>query len=173
MADVFGFGATLGDKGFIEPSDGGVIIGEENTVTLVQDWQIQYQMNVNPIYECGTSKVYWSAKHASGTFTVNRVITDNVDLRKRFGWICQPATFVVKAYSNYCDVEKVTEQEVEPGGKGQKHPVNLLISGSILGGVTYSGNSQQAYVSENLTAQFSGLSVETGTAESFNVGTTT
>lgn len=155
--DVFGFNSTLGDKGFIEPSDGGVIIGTEKAIALVQDWQVQYQMNVNPIYECGTSKVYWSAKHSSGTLTVNRVIADSTDLKKVFGWICAPAAFDVKAYTSYCDT---TSGASKPGGMPQKQPVDLVISGSILSGVTYSGNSQQAYISENLTAQFSGLEVK-------------
>lgn len=156
MADVFGFGATLGEKGFIEPSDGGVIIGKDNTISLVQDWNVQYNMNINPIYECGTSKVYWSAKHASGNMTVNRVIADTKDLKEVFGWICKPATLDVKAYTNYCK----TDGSARPGGEPEKQPVDMVISGSILAGVTYSGNSQQAYVSEQLSAQFSGLEVK-------------
>lgn len=161
MADIFGFGATLGDKGFIEPSDSGIAIGTDGALSLLQDWNVGYNMNVNPIYECGTSKVYWSAKHASGTFTVNRVIADTTDLKQTFGWICQPATFEIKVYTSYCNVkEGSTNEKVTPGGTPEKQPVNLTVSGSILQGVTYSGNNQQAYVSEQLTSQFSGLEVK-------------
>lgn len=161
MADIFGFETTLGDKGFIEPSDGGVLIGTEGSISLVQDWNVGYNMSVNPIYECGTSKVYWSAKHASGSLTVNRVIADNEDLKKVFGWICNPAALDLKAYTNYCKIEGGGEENATPGGAAEKKPVDLVISGCILAGVTYSGNSQQAYVSEGVTAQFSGLEVKT------------
>lgn len=143
MADVFGFDTKVGE-GFIE-SEEAVLIGSSSPLHLIQDWNVAYNMSVNPVYECGTSTVYWSVKHASGNLTVNRIVASNYeDIKQTLGWVCEPETVVIKAFTGQCD--NVT-------------PVNLTLLGDILTGVTYSGNSQQAYVGENLTAQFVGLEI--------------
>ena len=141
--DVFGFETKVGDN-FME-SEMGVIIGSGGALSLVQSWNVQYNLSVNPIYECGTSTVYFSAKHAAGSLSCDRIVAENfIDIKKSLGELCNPETVIVEAYTGQC--EHIT-------------PVRVQLEGSILTGVTFSGQAQQAYVGENLTAQFVGMSV--------------
>jgi len=141
--DIFGFEVKTGD-GFME-SEKGIMIANSGQLYLIQQWQVQYQQQVQPIYECGTSTVYWSVKHGSGTLTANAIIGSNYkDIKDDLGWVCEPKTVVVNAYTGQCSSN--TE-------------VKLTLDGTILTGVNFSGNAQQAYVAEDLTAMFVGLSV--------------
>lgn len=144
-SDVFGFETKVGD-GFME-SEFGIIIDGAGAVNLVQQWNVQYQQQLNPVYECGTSTVYWSIKHASGNLTINRIVGSGESAGKLtdlFGDICEPAAPVIKAYTGQCSGAE---------------EVNLQITGCVLGSIGFSGNSQQAYVTEDLTAQFVGLAI--------------
>lgn len=170
--DVFGFLAKSG-PGFIESEEAVLITagtgaGTGTPVYLIQDWNVTYNINIQPIYECGTSTVYWSAKHASGQVTINRIIADSSDLKTTFGWICGPGSYVIKAYTGRCSENATIDNA---GSNASSTPVELTIGGSILSGVTYSGNSQQAYVSENLQAMFASLTVKNGSSKGATPGT--
>ena len=142
MNDIFGFQTKVG-KGFIE-SEQGIIIGGGGKLELVQDWNVQYQLQVTPVYECGTSTVYFAAKHGSGTLTCNRIVASSFsDIKSSLGEICNPTSPIIEAYTGSC---------------GGTTAVKATMTGSILVGVAFSGNSQQAYVGEQLTANFVGLS---------------
>jgi len=141
--DVFNFETKVGEN-FME-SEMGVIIGSRGSLSLVQSWNVQYNLQAQPIYECGTSTVYFSAKHSAGTLSCERIVAENfTDIKESLGWLCAPETVMVEAYTGQC--EHIT-------------PVRVQLEGSILTGVTFSGSAQQAYVGESLTAQFVGMSI--------------
>lgn len=141
--DVFGFNTKVGDH-FVE-SEMGIIIGSGGALSLVQSWNVQYQLSVNPVYECGTSTVYFAAKHAAGTLSCDRIVAEGYqNIKSTLGELCNPQTVMVEAYTGQCSGTTA---------------VKLQLEGSILTGVTFSGQAQQAYCGEQLTAQFVGLSV--------------
>jgi hypothetical protein len=147
--DIFGFQSKVGTHSFVDPEE-GIIIGEGNDqVSLVQQWSVQYNATVTPIYECGTSTVYFSAKHTSGTFTCNRVFVDDFSMiNSIFGTVCSPKQVLINSKSGLCN-------------DSQTEVVNLClgIKGSVLQSVSFSGNSQQVHIGEDLTATFVGLEI--------------
>ena len=143
MADIFGFNYKKANN-FKDPENGeGVLIGN-GSLLLVQQWSVQYQLQVQPIYECGTSTVYFTAKHGSGTLSVTRIVAENFsDIKKTLGDICNPETVKVKALSGQCN------------GTSE---VNALLEGTMLVGVNLDGQAANAYVGEQLTANFVSMS---------------
>lgn len=145
MSDIFGFETKTG-KNFVDPEGNEGVIISNSKILLVQQWQVQYQLQVNPIYECGTSTVYFAAKHASGTFTVNRIMSENSkDIKTVFGTFCKPEEVDIKGYSGRC---------------GSTTSVELKLIGCMLTGATFGGQAQNPYTTEDLTAQFTGLEMK-------------
>lgn len=143
MTDVFGMDTQTGEN-FVE-SEQGVIITGSGKLTLIQQWSVQYQLQVNPVYECGTSTVYFAAKHGAGTLTCDRIVaSDAKDIESALGTLCAPEAPVITAYTGQCNGST---------------PVRVQIEGCILTGVNFSGQAGQAYVAEQLTAQFTGMSI--------------
>lgn len=142
--DIFGFNTKVGNN-FME-SEMGVIIGSGGALTLVQSWNVQYQLQLQPIYECGTSTVYFSAKHAAGTLSCDRIVAEGfADIKSSLGEICSPQSPTVEAYTGQCSSITAVRAQLE---------------GCVLTGVTLSGQAQNAYVGEQLTAQFVGMSIK-------------
>ena len=153
MADVFSF-APKQDYGigFKEPET-AILVGEGTgmKMTLVQQWNIQYQQQVTPVFECGTSTVYFSAKHANGTMSINRIVAENPEtFIKDLGQVCDPKNFTMTAYTGACGGS---------AGATAVQPVKLSISGMIASSIGFSGQAQQAYVAEDIQTMFAALKV--------------
>lgn len=151
MADVFSFAPPKDyGIGFKEPET-AILVGEGTgmKMTLVQNWNIQYQQQVTPVYECGTSTVYFSAKHASGTMTISRIVAENPEtFLKDLGQVCDPKNFTMTAYTGACG-----------NGATAVQPVKLSIKGMIASSIGFSGQAQQAYVAEDINTMFASLQV--------------
>lgn len=147
--DIFGYDASA-QSGFSEPGNDGVFMFNSSELTLVQQWQVQYQQNITPIYECGSSRVYFAAKHASGTLTIGRIVYgDESNLRTNIGTVCDPKEANLVARSGECATAAKKNKEVK-----------LNFKGTILAGVGFSGQAQNSYINEDVTIQFAGLSVD-------------
>lgn len=135
--DIFGLTAKAGDN--FKDAEKAVLIAS-SALYLVQQWQVQYQLQLQPVYECGTSTVYFSAKHGSGTLTVNQIIgTGAGDPTEAFGKICSPEDVSIEGISGQCN--SGTE-------------VSFTLVKSILTGYGLSGTAQNSYVTRDLTASF-------------------
>jgi len=144
--DIFGFTVEKGD-GFIESGE-GVLIGDSNPIKLLQQWRVDYQQQAQPIYECGTSTVYWAVKHGAGTLTCNTIVSSKYhDIKGTFGTVCEPKDIVVVAFSGQCK---------------SSTGVRLVLKNTILTGVAFGGQAAQAYVTEDVTAQFVGIEMQVG-----------
>ena len=153
--DIFGFFQNQENKVFqdngnafmIGPSEGG----SEPAMTLVQNWAIDYQMQLTPIYECGTSNVYWSIKHGAGQFQCSRILADDYrNIPGILGDPCGPKDPVITAGGGMCSKE---------GGKSGVS-VKVTLKSSILSGIRFSGQAQNAYIGMDCTAQFVNLQVD-------------
>jgi hypothetical protein len=149
--DVFGYKSTLPVRqpGFKDPaSSEGLLKLDSKPVALIQNWSVQYQMNVTPIYECGSSTVTWSAKHGSGTLQIGRIINeDPTETLASLGTVCVPKDPQITAYSGCDNVGK---------------PVVLTLTGCVAASIGFSGQAQNAYISEDIGAQFAMLKVSGG-----------
>lgn len=138
MSDVINFNAQRGEPWFRDDGDHPAVMGSEKLV-LIQSWNVTYNQQVTPLYECGTSKVYFSAKHQAGNLTVDRVWAEAIgDMKNELGEICVPKDVYV--YAQFCNSER-----------------SAKLVQNFITGVTLSGNSQQGHVGENLTCQFVSL----------------
>lgn len=142
--DIFGFTSKVG-AGFKE-SETGVIIGG-NTLSLVQQWSVQYAQQAQPIYECGTSTVYFASKHAAGTFQCQRIVSSSFkEIQETLGTLCARANPIIMASSGRCEGENGVDTK-------------LTLTGSFLAGVNYNGQATQPYVGEGLSSQFVSLEI--------------
>ena len=143
--NVFGYTeANLGGI-FKAPEKGGFMLnGSPDGIGYVQQWSAQYQQQVNPVYEVGSSKVYFAVRAASGTLTIGRIVGKNAQsLNKLFGSICdKPKDVSIAATENCYNTE----------GK-----VTLTMKGVIPQSIGWSGNAQNAYVEEQVTAVFASM----------------
>jgi hypothetical protein len=143
MADIFGFNGAVGDYAFQDPTNAGAAFKFNSTLLLVQNWNVQYQLQVQQLFECGSSKVYFAAKHGNGTCQISRVIAEKPNaLTSNIGTVCDPHTGTITAVS---------------GCKGVSS-TKLMMENTILNGVGFQGQSQQAYVTEDVQIMFASLS---------------
>ena len=142
--DIFGFK----DAGF-----GGIFSADEAKFTvdtiggedmLIQNFQLQYQQQFQPIYEFGSSKVWFSRTHAAGTLTIGRIV-GAFDLIGHFADKgCSPTAADIEVGNGLCE--------------GNATSKTLHIEGAFLSGVQWSGQAGQAYVTEGCTITFASLS---------------
>ena len=143
MSDIFGLNKVAGDKGFRSPDGDAAFTFGTSQVSLIQQWNVQYQQNVQPIFECGSSKVYFSSKHSNGTLSIGRIVAENpTDLIRGIGTVCNP---------------KPGQLTAAEGCQGTSH-VSLRFTKMVATSVGFSGQAQQAYVSEDVQCMFAGLS---------------
>lgn len=140
--DVFGFEVKLGN-GFKDPEI-GVMIAGSGEMALLQSWSVNYQQQPQPIFECGTSRVYYAVKHGTGSLQASQILASSTsNISSKLGTVCSPETVVVKAATGQCNGST---------------PVTATLKGSILTGVNLEGSAQNPYVTMSLSATFSNMS---------------
>jgi hypothetical protein len=152
MADVFGF-STTGAKGVFWSKEASFTIGDGGHIALIQNWSIDYSQNIQPIYEVGSDAVYYAKKHAAGTLQVSRIISDK-PLLEYFGDGCTTKTCTIRATTGLCkgtsNGDTLTSKETS----------KLVLHGTVLVGIKYSGSNEQAYVSEDVSCMFAALETD-------------
>ena len=151
--DIFGLTNTVAPFAFHDPTDNsGIFTMNGKELTLVQQWTVNYQQQVTPVYECGTSTVYFAGKHASGTLSVGRIIADTpLEMLQNLGTVCKQANGSIKAYTGTCE-----------GGSQGGAEVTLELNGMLATSVGFSGQAQNSYVTEDVQVMFSFLTVNGG-----------
>lgn len=141
MADIFGF--TDANVGGVFDSGKSAFSGSFGGISLIQNWQVQYSQQLQPLYEVGSNKVYWTRSHASGQVTIGRILSSG-DVIGQFGG-CSGKSITITAANGVCT----------GGGAGSK---SITMKGTVLMSVGYSGQAGQAYVTEQVTGQFVSMS---------------
>ena len=138
MPDIFGYEARIGDTHF-KSDEGAAFTFNGGEMTLVQQWNVQYNLNVQPLYECGSATIYFSAKSAVGQLTINKIVSDTP-----------------KYLSEYkvCSAQSNTAMISAAEGWGGTSNTSLNFGGVIATGIGFSGQAQNAYVTEDATFQF-------------------
>lgn len=83
MADIFGIKKrTYGADRIVAAS--GVVLSIDDKINLVQSVDLQYQRNVQAVYEIGTENVYAGTTGASGQLSVNRAVGMGIPALSKF-----------------------------------------------------------------------------------------
>jgi len=79
--DVFGYKRNPKPRGVFSTEDskltfGSTTIDQTNGGYLVQNWQVNYQQQVEEVFEIGSNALYWSKGRPVGQGTLGRIIGD-------------------------------------------------------------------------------------------------
>ena len=141
MGDIFGYNRGGASDVFVADRSRLTIVGVEG-VDLIQNWSIQYQQSIQPIYEVGSSRLFWAKSNPIGSGSIGRIVgrsflTMTDDLCDR------GTTIAITNTSGACD-----------GGQ-----VGLTCVGAICTSIGFSAQAGNPTVAESLAFQFTSLSV--------------
>jgi hypothetical protein len=82
--DIFGYKRNPKPRGVFSTEDSKLTFGAKGSPTevptdggyLVQNWNINYQQNVEEVFEIGSNALYWSKGRPVGQGTLGRIIGD-------------------------------------------------------------------------------------------------
>jgi len=140
MADIFGYNRGGASDVFVADRSRLTIVGVDG-VDLIQNWQIQYQQNIQPIYEVGSSRLFWAKSNPVGNGTIGRIVGTSF-LTMTSGICDTGTTVVISNASGACS-----------GGE-----VSLSCIGAVCTSIGFSSQAGNPTVSESLTFQFSSMS---------------
>jgi hypothetical protein len=139
-------------------SDNAVMSLSGVTLGIVQNVQLQFNQQINRIYDVGNGQVtdgvavYYVGGRAQGQGTVARVLGPASgslgDFYTSFSSICVPLDLAFTFSSNNCG----------EGGGGETTTYNA--QGSVMTGVAIQVAAQDMIVNENVTFMFANLDVE-------------
>lgn len=102
MADVFGIDKTVNGSDKIV-NGAGVLVSIDGPVFLVQQLQVNYSRQVNPIYELGSEDIYAGVTNPAGTIRIERAIglgTQALNTFRLDG--CNPKTVTIENGESMC-----------------------------------------------------------------------
>lgn len=141
MADIFGYSRTTASDVFVADRSLLSIVGVAG-VDLIQSWGLQYSQQIQPIYEIGSSKLYWAKGNPLGQGSIGRIV-GNTFLTMSSGICDKGTTITITNASGSCS-----------GGS-----VGLTCTGAICTSIGFSAQAGQPTVSESVSFQFASLSV--------------
>ena len=142
--DIFGFdNAEFG--GVFSADEAKFTISGINDSMLIQNFQLQYQQQFQPVYEFGSNRVWYSRAHAAGSLTINRIV-GGADIARIFGGGgCTGRTCTVTVGDGVCG-----------GTTGGSR--TLTLTGVFLTAIQWSGQAGTAYVTEGVSFMFASAS---------------
>ena len=141
MADIFGYNRTGASDVFVADRSKLSIVGVDG-VDLIQGWQIGYQQSIQPIYEVGSSRIFWAKGNPLGSGNISRIV-GNTLLQMTHDICDKGTTITISNASGACT-----------GGA-----VNLVCTGAICTSVGFSAQAGNPTVSESVAFQFTSLQV--------------
>lgn len=139
MADIFGYNRTGASDVFVADRSKLTIVGVDG-VDLIQGWQIGYQQSIQPIYEVGSSRIFWAKSNPMGSGSISRVVGST--FLQMTHDVCDKGTAItITNASGAC-----------AGGS-----VNLVCVGAICTSVGFSSQAGNPTVSQSVAFQFTSL----------------
>jgi hypothetical protein len=150
--DIFGYKRSGKPRGVISSSEAVLTISgaEEPVGALIQDWQVQYQQEINEIFELGSDQVYWIKGRPKGEGSVGRIVAfKNVKFFSPAAYdVCQGGdTVSITAGAGACYVSEGLEAQT----------VALTLGGTIVTSIQFSSQVQDTLIQEKLGFKFSSL----------------
>ena len=141
MADIFGYNRGGAADVFVADRSRLTIVGVDG-VDLIQNWSVQYQQNIQPLYEVGSSRLFWAKSNPIGSGSIGRIVGQSFLTMSHD--ICDGGTTVtITNASGSCS-----------GGQ-----VGLSCVGAICTSIGFSAQAGNPTVSESLAFQFASLKV--------------
>lgn len=141
MADIFGYNRTGASDVFVADRSRLSITGVAG-VDLIQGWQIGYQQSIQPIYEVGSSRIFWAKGNPLGSGTISRIVGNSI-LRMTSDICDKGTTLTITNASGACS-----------GGN-----VNITCTGAICTSVGFSSQAGNPTVAESVAFQFAALQI--------------
>lgn len=141
MADIFGYSRTTASDVFVSDKSKLTIAGVSG-VDLIQSWQVQYSQSIQPIYEVGSSRIFWAKGNPSGGGSISRIVGN---------------TFL-RMTSDLCD-KGTTIQISNMSGSCEGGSIGLTCTGAICTSVGFSSQAGNPTVAESVNFMFASLSV--------------
>lgn len=142
MADIFGYNRTGASDVFVADKSKLTIVGIDG-VDLIQGWQVQYQQSIQPIYEVGSTRIFWAKSNPIGNGSISRIVGSSF----------------LKMSSEICD-KGTTITITNAAGSCSGGQVGLTCTGSICTSIGFSAQAGNPTVSESVAFQFTSLSVD-------------
>jgi len=141
MADIFGYNRTGASDVFVADRSRLSIVGVDG-VDLIQGWQLGYQQSIQPIYEVGSSRIFWAKGNPMGSGNISRIVGNSI-LQMTHDICDKGTTLVITNASGACS-----------GGQ-----VSLTCTGAICTSVGFSSQAGNPTVAESVAFQFAALQV--------------
>jgi hypothetical protein len=114
---------------------------------LAQNVQLQYNQNINRLWEVGSSKQFFIAGRTEGTLAVGRIIAGkgvSGEFVAQYGDVCNlPANQITILFDQGC-------QTAVALGK-------ITASGLVINSIGYNVNAQEMVITENISMMFARL----------------
>ena len=141
MADIFGYNRGGAADVFVADKSRLSITGVSG-VDLIQSWQVTYQQSITPIYEIGSSRLFWAKSNPIGSGTIGRIVG---------------SSFLALS-SDICD-KGATISITNASGACSGGEVNLTCIGAICTSIGFTAQAGNPTVSEALAFNFTALNV--------------
>lgn len=139
--DIFGYNRGTPTDVFVADRSKLSIVGVSG-VDLIQSWSLQYQQQITPLYEVGSSRIFWAKGNPIGQGSIGRIVGST--FLRMSGEICDRGTTVqISNASGACT-----------GGN-----ITLTCTGAICTSVGFSAQAGNPTVSEAVSFQFAALEV--------------
>ena len=141
MGDIFGYNRGGASDVFVADRSRLTIVGVDG-VDLIQNWQVSYQQSIAPIYEVGSSRLFWAKSNPIGSGTIGRIVGQSY----------------LKMTNDLCD-KGTTIAITNASGACEGGQVGLTCVGAICTSIGFSAQAGNPTVSESLAFQFTSLQV--------------
>ena len=137
--DIFGYNRGTPTDVFVADKSKRSIVGVDG-VDLIQNWSVQYQQQITPIYEVGSSRIFWAKGNPTGNGSIGRIVG---------------STFL-RMSSDICD-KGTTIQIENASGACSSGAVSLTCTGAICTSIGFSAQAGSPTVAEQLSFMFAAL----------------
>jgi len=149
--DIFGYTRNPKPAGVISNENSTLVIGGAagaNVATLVQNWSIQYQQNVEEIFELGSQRMFWKKGRPQGAGSIARLVGSGTG----------PGINMFTAEArDVCNGGASMSFTVGGGGCTSQGSFNINLGGVVVTGVGYTSQVQDAQIGENISWRFAQL----------------
>lgn len=139
--DIFGYNRGTPTDVFVADRSRLTIVGVDG-VDLIQGWSVQYSQQITPIYEVGSSRIFWAKGNPMGQGSISRIVGSNF-LRMSSDICDRGTTVVISNTAGSCS-----------GGE-----VSLTCTGATCTSIGFSAQAGSPTVSESVSFQFAALEV--------------
>lgn len=141
MADIFGYNRTGASDVFVADKSKLTIVGVDG-VDLIQSWSISYTQSLQPIYEVGSTRIFWAKSNPVGGGNIGRIV----------------GTSFLRMSTDLCD-KGTTIQITNSAGSCAGGQVNLTCTGAVCTSIGFQAQAGNPTVAESVAFQFTSLSV--------------